>query len=509
MMLLGFLSLLLLTGTTAENGDLIDPSTSHGDPEIVQQDGNTSYSESQEVIEDRLMPNYTDDFNDIIYESIRETGINFSEDCRFENLLNHLNLTKSNEKFTVSRPVQSHKRLTWVLLEMKIYAILDVRETDQTFISYVWIYLRWDNEHIWWEPEQFCGIKHLLVPTQMLWMPDLTIEEMTEQDKASPSPYLNIRHHGWVEFRNDEVVISTCRMHVFRFPFDTQTCNLSFKSIMYSDEEIKLFYNKNDSDITELTRETMQTQYEWLFIGMSVQEKTVNHFGFNQTMIIYTIKMKRRSVLYIANFLLPIFFFLCLDLASLLMSDSGGDKIGFKITVLLSVTVMQLILKDILPCSSDRIPLIAIYCIGIFTLMLLSLLETILVMHLIDKDNKTDTKQRGNEKQVDKQGNSCFKEKEKPSLCVSDVSAGETPSVDREGSSRHSEVSLVLEKVSDELEEIRRTVALLSGSKEEEMMPGYWTELAGKINKVFTVFYISASILFLAVIFTVWGYSED
>ncbi|KAM4526315.1 5-hydroxytryptamine receptor 3E-like [Fundulus diaphanus] len=274
---------------------------------------------------------------------------------------------------------------------MKIYAILDVRETDQTFIAYIWIYLRWDNEYVWWYPEQFCGVKHILVPTKLLWMPDLTIEEMTEQDKAAPSPYLSIRSHGWVEFRNDQVVVSTCKMRVYKFPFDMQSCNISFKSIMHSDEEIKLFYNSNNTEITDWSRKTMQTQYEWLFVSMTVTTKTVNHFGFNQTMIVYTINMKRRSVLYIANFLLPVLFFLCLDFASLLMSDTSGEKVGFKITVLLAVTVMQLILNEILPSSSDKIPLIAVYCIGTFALMLLSLLETILVSHLIDKDASQET----------------------------------------------------------------------------------------------------------------------
>lgn len=37
---------------------------------------------------------------------------------------------------------------------------------------------RWDNEHIWWDPNEFCGLDHILVPTKFLWMPDLTIEEM-------------------------------------------------------------------------------------------------------------------------------------------------------------------------------------------------------------------------------------------------------------------------------------------------------------------------------------------
>uniref|UniRef100_A0A087Y485 Uncharacterized protein n=1 Tax=Poecilia formosa TaxID=48698 RepID=A0A087Y485_POEFO len=197
------------------------------------------------------------------------------------------------------------------------------RETEQSFFSYIWIYLRWDNQHIWWDPEQFCGLE-------------------TEQDKPSPSPYLNIKSHGWVEFRNDQVVISFCKMQVYRFPFDIQSCNISFKSIMhpsepphFTGEEIALFYNSNDTEITEESREAMQTQFEWLFLSMTVTNETVNHFGFNQTMIIYTINMKRRSVLYIANFLLPVFFLLCLDFGSFLMSDTGGEKVGFKITLLL------------------------------------------------------------------------------------------------------------------------------------------------------------------------------
>lgn len=68
--------------------------------------------------------------------------------------------------------------------------------------------------------------------------------------------------------------------------------------------------------------------------------------------------MKRRPLLYIVNFLLPVLFFLCLDMASFFISDNGGEKLSFKVTVLLAVTVMQLILNEILPASSNRIPLI-------------------------------------------------------------------------------------------------------------------------------------------------------
>lgn len=68
--------------------------------------------------------------------------------------------------------------------------------------------------------------------------------------------------------------------------------------------------------------------------------------------------MKRRPLLYVINFLLPIVFFLTLDLASFLIADHRGEKLGFKVTVLLAISVLLLILNDILPSMSNKTPLI-------------------------------------------------------------------------------------------------------------------------------------------------------
>ncbi|CAL8382123.1 unnamed protein product [Gadus morhua 'NCC'] len=70
------------------------------------------------------------------------------------------------------------------------------------------------------------------------------------------------------------------------------------------------------------------------------------------------ISMKRRPLLHVINFLLPVLFFLCLDLSSFLISDHRGDKLGFKVTVLLAISVLLLILNEILPSMSNRTPLI-------------------------------------------------------------------------------------------------------------------------------------------------------
>lgn len=79
------------------------------------------------------------------------------------------------------------------------------------------------------------------------------------------------------------------RMYVC--PVLTCSENSQLCLLFFSDDEITLFYNKNNTMITEWSRETMQTQYEWLFVSMSVTSKTVKHFGFSQTMIVYTVSI--------------------------------------------------------------------------------------------------------------------------------------------------------------------------------------------------------------------------
>ncbi|XP_039644396.1 5-hydroxytryptamine receptor 3A-like [Perca fluviatilis] len=449
-----------------------------------------------------------------------DSGENSGKGCGYQDVLNYLKLTKNNDRYTMTRPVKNFTTSTQVHLQMAIYGILDVREIDQTFVPYVWIYMKWRNEHIRWCPLNYCGIEQVVVPTELLWKPDLTIEEMTEKDKAPPSPYLTIDWKGDVTLRNDLMIVSSCKMQVYKFPFDIQSCNLSFKSAAYSDDEIMFETIEDVFKNTEWTHQLMRTQYEWLFISLTVNNKTVNDLIYNKSMIVYTIKMRRRSVLYIANFLVPIMFFFCLDLASFLISDSGGEKLGFKVTVLLAVTVMQLLLNEILPSSSDRVPLIAVYCIGMFSLMMLSLLETIVVMHLMEKDSASQDNEADRDQSLSEDCN----KKGKVSLqnhdgemkkwthcaCVCDVSADEPPSellsLAREGnSSQLTDESNALEKVSDEL----REVLLLLNSRKEDGKPGYWTRVAKTINKVFFIFYVTVTSLFLIVIFIKWNHAPD
>ena len=63
-------------------------------------------------------------------------------------------------------------------------------------------------------------------------------------------------------------------------------------------------------------------------------------------------------MLYIINCILPLFYFLMLDVGTFFISEARGEKLSLKVTLLLSISVLLLILQDILPSTSDQLPLI-------------------------------------------------------------------------------------------------------------------------------------------------------
>ena len=64
------------------------------------------------------------------------------------------------------------------------------------------------------------------------------IPHRTEKDRPPPNPFLIIHSDGEIEITDDQVLVSACRMRVYKFPFDIQTCNLSFKSVVHSGESV-------------------------------------------------------------------------------------------------------------------------------------------------------------------------------------------------------------------------------------------------------------------------------
>ncbi|XP_026171906.1 5-hydroxytryptamine receptor 3A-like [Mastacembelus armatus] len=432
--------------------------------------------------------------------------------CSYQDVLDHLNLTYGNSMFKLTRPVLDHTQVTIVELDIILYAILAVIEKTQTFIPFIWASMMWTDERISWDPVQFCGITQISLPRDLLWKPDLFIYEMVQKDNSPQNPYIYMSYDGKIFSEAVINVVSTCKMDVHKFPFDTQQCSISIGSAVHCVNEIRLFPSSNSSRATQFSREVMKTQGEWEFLQLSVASSNFTFSNRQWDVLIYTFTMKRRPLLHVINFLLPILFFLSLDLASFFISDHRGEKLGFKVTVLLAISVLLLILNEILPSMSNKTPLIATYCIVIFALMLLSLLETILVTYLMETDSARQEKLRLKEDLEDKEGkvkiDDCSAEAKKWTgcSCICKMSDGEKlhellPSPLKVNNSIQSEESRVLLLILEELKELQKTLHLHVSCIMEGGASVQWVT---RINRAFFIFYIITVSLFLSVLYNEW-----
>ncbi|XP_076007892.1 5-hydroxytryptamine receptor 3A-like [Genypterus blacodes] len=433
-------------------------------------------------------------------------GVSSKKVCSYQDILDYLNLTAANDAFKMTRPVLDHTHRTVAQLDIFLYAILAVIEKSQTFVPFIWIMMTWHNERISWDPAQFCGITQISIPESMLWKPDIFISEMTEKDNSNRNPYMYVFHDGMVRSEEDMRVVSTCQIDIHKFPFDTQSCTITASSAVHADDEFQLISSSNSSQLTKFSRELMMPLGEWDFLHLSITKNNLSFAGKHWDQLLYTFTIKRRPLLHVINFLFPVLFFLCLDLASFLISDHRGDKLGFKVTVLLAISVLLLILNDILPSMSNRTPLIATYCIVIFALMLLSVLETILVMYLMERASASKEKQKVTDVQ-DKDLFNCNTEEKSQTSCTcifalsSNDSSHELPP-GAEVNSKETGETRVLLLILKELKEVQKTFNLLLSSRDGRPVTEDWIT---RLNRVFFAFYFISVVLFLSFMWKEWS----
>ncbi|XP_063800305.1 5-hydroxytryptamine receptor 3C-like [Pseudophryne corroboree] len=129
----------------------------------------------------------------------------------------------------------------------------------------------WKNEFINWDPESYCSIKSVFLTGDNFWKPDLYINEMTDNNNKPPViAYYNLDSTGEVIYSVPMQIVSSCALNIFMFPFDTQTCKLTFGSYNYPASDIIMFSRADSWQVFDNTLEFYVTKGDWSLLNMVV-----------------------------------------------------------------------------------------------------------------------------------------------------------------------------------------------------------------------------------------------
>ncbi|XP_062423497.1 neuronal acetylcholine receptor subunit alpha-10 [Rhea pennata] len=277
------------------------------------------------------------------------------------------------------RPVEDTDRALNVTLQVTLSQIIDMDERNQVLTAYLWVRQAWLDAFLTWDKDAYDGIDSIRIPSSYVWRPDIVLYNKAD-DQLSGSMETNVvlRSDGQIMWDSPAITKSSCKVDVSFFPFDGQQCRLTFGSWTYNGNQIDLHNRLDTGDLTDFVENV-----EWEVLGMPATRNVITYGCCSEPYpdVTYTLLLKRRASFYIFNLLLPCIMISFLAPLGFYLPADSGEKVSLGVTVLLALTVFQLLVAESMP-PSESVPLIGKYYIATMTMITASTALTIFIMNI-------------------------------------------------------------------------------------------------------------------------------
>uniref|UniRef100_W5UE80 Neuronal acetylcholine receptor subunit alpha-7 n=1 Tax=Ictalurus punctatus TaxID=7998 RepID=W5UE80_ICTPU len=284
----------------------------------------------------------------------------------------------------LERPVYNDSHSLTVHFSISLMQIMDVDEKNQVLTTNIWLQLYWVDYYLQWNLSDYPGVSNVRFPDNQIWRPDILLyNSADERFDATFHTNVLVNSSGYCQYLPPGIFKSTCYIDVRWFPFDVQRCDLKFGSWTYGGWSLDL--QMLEADITGYIG---NGEWDLVEVPGRRNERFYDCCKEPYPDITFTLVMRRRTLYYGLNLLVPCVLISTLALLVFLLPADSGEKISLGITVLLSLTVFMLLVAEIMPATSDSVPLIAQYFATTMVIVGLSVIATVLVLqyHYHDPD---------------------------------------------------------------------------------------------------------------------------
>ncbi|XP_061576400.1 neuronal acetylcholine receptor subunit alpha-10a [Cololabis saira] len=277
------------------------------------------------------------------------------------------------------RPVGDTKTILNVTLQVTLSQIIDMDERNQILTAYLWIRQVWFDAHLKWSKDDYDGLDTIRIPGSYVWRPDIVLYNSAD-DRFTGAMDTNvvIRHDGQMMWDSPVITKSSCKVDVSFFPFDGQQCRFTYGSWTYNGNQLDILNAMESADLADLV-----DNVEWEVLGMPAKKSVVQYGCCADPYpdVTYTLNLKRRASFYVFNLLIPCVMISFLAPLGFYLPADSGEKVSLGVTVMLALTVFQLLVAEIMP-PSENVPLIGKYYIATMTMITASTALTIFIMNI-------------------------------------------------------------------------------------------------------------------------------
>ncbi|CAJ0940366.1 unnamed protein product [Ranitomeya imitator] len=175
--------------------------------------------------------------------------------------------------------------------------------------------------------------------------------------KSPDIPYVYVNHEGRVQNYKPIQVVTACSLNIYNFPFDLQNCSLTFTSWLHTIQDINVSLWRTPEEVKE-DKSVFMNKGEWELLYVLSQYRMFVENEDSYAELKFHVVIKRRPLFYAVNLLLPSMFLMVMDIIGFYLPPDSGERVSFKITLLLGYSVFLIIVSDTLPATAIGTPLI-------------------------------------------------------------------------------------------------------------------------------------------------------
>ena len=128
--------------------------------------------------------------------------------------------------------------------------------------------MKWVNEFMRWNPEEWGNITTSRVQPHEVWTPDIFLEEDVGEEVTSglhsQKIALLVNYQGQQEWMVPVMLRSACKVDVTMFPFDRQHCRFVFTPWTHNQLELDLVIEDKDA----INKHYVESS-EWTFVNVT------------------------------------------------------------------------------------------------------------------------------------------------------------------------------------------------------------------------------------------------
>ncbi|XP_070574562.1 neuronal acetylcholine receptor subunit beta-3-like [Ptychodera flava] len=301
--------------------------------------------------------------------------VNCSEEER--RLQNYLFQEKGYDKNI--RPTEHFHRPLELNFGLQVRQVMDVMEREQIIKTSFWVQHEWTDYYLRWDPANFSGINYLIIPYDYVWKPDIALyNSATGQFTIPELGIVSLSCNGTVHYTPPAIFKSPCPISTRYFPFDVQKCRLRFGPWEHTTDMLEI-----TPFISHVDTVNYMENSEWELLSTSMETEIFSEDSDDQYSIVDCILvLKRRPLYYVINMVLPGVVLAVLSILVLLLPPESGEKMSYGVSLLISVSVLNLMVAEKIPASSNTVPLLIQFLLLNLFLVASSILVSVVTLRL-------------------------------------------------------------------------------------------------------------------------------